>query len=175
MDLATSHSKGIGTATLHKIYMDCASGKAVPAWKVDDLMSYHDFCPIEQMMSYDPKDGHYPGDSSFRSATHLPIKHHAKRCNIYDKSSAEDYIEAQHNRRCCSNSYKINQRCIERDGSTLQLSLCNMGRCQILSRQQGSLHSSPLNTLKLFCCHLAVPVANKSLVAARLCTQYDIG
>eukprot|EP00957_Ditylum_brightwellii_P001029 81840-Ditylum_brightwellii.AAC.1 len=47
-----SHSKCICTATLHEIYMDCTSRKIVPAWKVDDPMSYCDvfLCLGEQMM-----------------------------------------------------------------------------------------------------------------------------
>eukprot|EP00957_Ditylum_brightwellii_P103352 7876375-Ditylum_brightwellii.AAC.1 len=56
------HGKGIGTATSHELYMDSKSGKVVAAWKMDNLMSYHDvyLCLGEQMMTYDPKNGHYP-------------------------------------------------------------------------------------------------------------------
>eukprot|EP00957_Ditylum_brightwellii_P037742 2854395-Ditylum_brightwellii.AAC.1 len=57
-----SHSKGMDTATSYEIYMDCASGKGVAAWKVDNPMTYRDFhlCLGEKMMTYDPKNGHYP-------------------------------------------------------------------------------------------------------------------
>eukprot|EP00957_Ditylum_brightwellii_P136864 10437369-Ditylum_brightwellii.AAC.1 len=57
-----SHGKGIGTDTSHELYMDCASGKVVAAWKMDNPISYHDCCLHlgEQMMTYDPKNGHYP-------------------------------------------------------------------------------------------------------------------
>eukprot|EP00957_Ditylum_brightwellii_P082203 6250610-Ditylum_brightwellii.AAC.1 len=99
----------MGTATCYEIYMDCASGKVVAAWKLDNPMSYCDFCLClgEQMMTYNPKNVHYPaGDSSFRSVTQLQKKHCAKSHKTNDKPSAEDYIEAQHSRQCCTNNYK---------------------------------------------------------------------
>eukprot|EP00957_Ditylum_brightwellii_P109018 8316407-Ditylum_brightwellii.AAC.1 len=39
-----SHGKGMGTPTYCGIYMDCASGKVVAAWKMDNSMTYCDFC-----------------------------------------------------------------------------------------------------------------------------------
>eukprot|EP00957_Ditylum_brightwellii_P043573 3303148-Ditylum_brightwellii.AAC.1 len=50
-----SHGKGIGTATLHELYMDCVLGKVVLAWEMDDPTTYNDFCVClgEQMMTYD--------------------------------------------------------------------------------------------------------------------------
>eukprot|EP00957_Ditylum_brightwellii_P178177 13570986-Ditylum_brightwellii.AAC.1 len=52
-----SHGKSIRTVTAYEICMDCAAGKPVPAWEVDDPMSYCEFhfCIGDQMATHDPK------------------------------------------------------------------------------------------------------------------------
>eukprot|EP00957_Ditylum_brightwellii_P100128 7630592-Ditylum_brightwellii.AAC.1 len=84
----SSHGNGMSTATSHELYMDCASGKVVPAWKMDENKQCH-------MIQNGP----------FRSATQLP-KNTLLKGIKNDKLNAEDYIEAQHNGRYCSNNYK---------------------------------------------------------------------
>eukprot|EP00957_Ditylum_brightwellii_P013517 1019641-Ditylum_brightwellii.AAC.1 len=103
-----SHGKGMSTTISYELYMDCESGKLVADWKMDNPMTYCDFCLHlgEQMMTYYPKNRHYQGDSSFRSATQLPKKHCAKMGKTNNKPIAEDYIETQRSGQCCSNSYK---------------------------------------------------------------------
>eukprot|EP00957_Ditylum_brightwellii_P176981 13481333-Ditylum_brightwellii.AAC.1 len=55
--VSASHGKGMGTTTSYELYMDCASGKGVAAWKMDNPMTSCDFCLRlgDQMMKYDQK------------------------------------------------------------------------------------------------------------------------
>eukprot|EP00957_Ditylum_brightwellii_P094344 7183733-Ditylum_brightwellii.AAC.1 len=82
--------------------MNCALEHLLPVWKVDNPMSYHDFCIYlsEQMKLYDPKKSQYPGDSSFRSSTQLPKQEQAKIHRVEDKAALEDYIGTDYSGHC---------------------------------------------------------------------------
>ena len=122
-----NHAKPCTVAVAYDIYKEIASGIYNQKFKVR-AVEFHDFKQklSKQMLSYDPKDGMYPGDASFRIVTRLPkqrrrnrdsdehvtvassstpsVRHHAS-------SITAAHLE-QHRNRCCGDlsEYAIHHR-----------------------------------------------------------------
>ena len=70
------HAKALAIVTAYDIYLECAEGKLDPSWHIHHPVTFRTFRDIlsQQMLQYDPKHQHYPGDEKMRVVTQLNKK-----------------------------------------------------------------------------------------------------
>lgn len=80
------HAISLGIIAAYDIYIECCRGLLDPDWfvEVKKRMKYQQFRMqlAKQMLRYDPSDGHYPGDETFRAFTQ---KHKSRRGSSENK------------------------------------------------------------------------------------------
>jgi len=65
------HCKTMAIAVAYHIYLECGTGKLLPAWKIEKHVSFYRFWEIleRQMLQCSPTQRKYPGDESMRACT----------------------------------------------------------------------------------------------------------
>ena len=101
---AMLHAKAMVCAIAYGIYIECSEGNLNPAWKVDKTLSFWEFRDKlgRQLLSYDPRYGHYPGDKLMRSYTAMnKDQRHQKKAQSSkrNKSSSVDNRSAASSKR----------------------------------------------------------------------------
>lgn len=89
---AGMHGGAIGFCMAYEFYKECTQGNVDPDWKVDDPMTGPEFRArmLEQMLEYDPRRLHYPGDSKLRSVTRINRKRRGKVTTTANNTVCED-------------------------------------------------------------------------------------
>ena len=72
---AILHAKGMDIVVTYDMYLEVCEGKMDATWKNTDPISYHTFREqlSTQMLQYDPRKRHYPGDELMRISTKQPL------------------------------------------------------------------------------------------------------
>ena len=67
------HVKALVCAVAYDVYIECTEGKLKKSWEVKSPMTFWQFRDKlgQQLLSYDPRFNHYPGDEKMRSFTSM--------------------------------------------------------------------------------------------------------
>ena len=90
-----NHGKKLAVVTAYDMYLEIAEGTLHPKFKIPEPVSFHTFLDALslQMLSYDPKNQRYPGDSSMRVVTQLTQEKRNKHAKSgVSKSNGSNHV-----------------------------------------------------------------------------------
>ena len=118
-----NHGKYLAVTVAYDMYLEYTEGELNVDWKVNKPVDFHNFCDIlsRQMLSYDPKNEHYPGDTNMRVVTQLS----RKRRHSPQKESRESNLSGE---RTSMNQYRqaIQEKWFCEDLSFYEKHLCSL-------------------------------------------------
>jgi len=107
---AMLHAFALAIVSAYDMYKECATA-SLPEWRKKDIMSFKEFRLKlgQQMLEYDPKDWHLPGDERMRSFIQMTSEKRNKRAS--NNITPDDLKKASSNKKswCCGDLNKLSE------------------------------------------------------------------